>query len=703
MERLARHSAFATLIEVDAARGPAEDAGDLLERSAGLTVRRYGGPGSLATISIRGANPGEIEVFLDRTPLRTASQSVVDLSVLDLAQIEYVEIYRSTPPTDLGGEVAGSAIRLVTRSGGARSVVFRADAGSYGTGKVEALATGAWKGHRYFLSASRFRTDGDFLYFNDNGTEHETSDDAWLHWSNGDATRDALFGKINLALPFETGLEWSSQLSKRDQGIPGTSHLPTEAVRLTSESALHRAEISAGPHFHQSLHANLYGFVERADNLYEDPLREMGITGTPREVDQRFEREGIGLAAQWQWLTPSYVLGGHSCELLIERRDEDLRNLPPPGRPEEDHRQRRSRLLSLGDNWDSLDGRLRVSAFYRWEESRDNFNGANPWRPFSSQPEHTSTAQGPRIGARITLGKGHSIKANLAHQARFPTFTELFGYGGTIQGNATLEPETGRRWDAGWIWKPAAPLPGGMQLWTEHVYYESRLDQMIVFITISNRETKPLNLDQARIRGYEATVTMDHLPLVRDLTFLSSLEGLIVGLLGKRSGDTPASETAATSDSATASASAAAPGSSAASSSAATPGSSAGTAHDASLTFHLAWQDARDEGASPIYHGKQLTYHPPLQSNVRLDLIQQRWRMSYTARYQAGSFWGRSNLPEFETADQWRHDLLIRCHLKQQKVIASLRIENLLDSELEDVRGYPLPGRSWFGGLEMRF
>ncbi|MBD3236307.1 MAG: TonB-dependent receptor [Candidatus Eisenbacteria bacterium] len=669
-ERLARLSSFVTLLDVSAERGPAEDAAALLSRNVGLTIQRLGGPGSRSTISIRGADPGEVEVFLDRTPLRSAARGVVDLSALDLSQVAFLEIYRSAPPNDLGGAAAGAAVRLVTREGGARQTLLRASGGSYGTREFEAIASGRLQAHRYFFSASRFHTEGDYPYWSDNGTMHDAADDAWRTWSNGAIDRDALFGKLNLALPLGTELEWSSQISRSDEGVPGTGRRPTRRVRLRSRGQLHRAELSTDPRRDPLLRAHLYGFLERARHHYEDPERELAVTGTPGEVEQHLERQGLGLFLARGWMpgaragTPHPWLGHHSFELLLERREESLRRSPPPERPQEDLRQRRGRVLSVGDNWDALGGRLHLSAFHRWERIASNYVGSDPYRPFVAQREQIARAAGPRLGGRLALGGGIQVKANYAHQTRFPTFTELFGYFGTMQGNPELRPETGKRWDVGWTWAPPAERPGQIALRSEHVYFESDLREMIVFIRVSDRETKPLNLDRARIRGHEFSLTLDHLPLLRQAALLPLLENAVRRLLGA-------------------------------------PGAEPGT-RDASLALHLTAQDARDRGVSPIYHGQQLTYHPPLQSHLRCDLRHDRWQLAYTLGHRDPIYWGRSNLPAFRTRAQWRHDLQLGCRLAGGRLRASLRIENLADAPLEDVRGYPLPGRCWFAGLEVR-
>jgi outer membrane cobalamin receptor len=200
------------------------------------------------------------------------------------------------------------------------------------------------------------------------------------------------------------------------------------------------------------------------------------------------------------------------------------------------------------------------------------------------------------------------------------------------------------------------------------------MEKMIVFVLVSNRQTKPLNLDAARVRGCETSLTLEHVPVLRDLAVLPLIEripGRVARLLTGRPADVLGDSTHARPHS------------------------------DAIVSAQIQWQDARDDGISPIYSGKRLTYHPEWRVRIQIDLAQGRWQVRYAADYRDEMYWARSN-SDFKCAAQWRHDLLLRCGLYGERLGASLRVENLADDELEDVRGYPLPGRSWFGGLEAR-
>jgi outer membrane cobalamin receptor len=647
-EILARRSAFTTFIPVAQARGPAEGIAALLARAAGVQVQRYGGPGATATVSIRGADPGQVEVFLDRTPLRSASRSVVDLNALDLAQIEAVEVYRSFPPTDLGGAAGGAAIRLITPATTSGRVHLRYAAGSYGTRDADGLASGTLNARsRYLLSFSRFSTRGDFRYRDDNGTEQEPGDDIQARWSNGDVRRLTLLGKFTFDLPARQTLEWSGLYTERAQGVPGSNGRPTRTVRLQTASRLQRIEYANAGGLHPALQTQLYAFREGRDQLFSDPQRELNLLGSPRRVEQDETRRGAGLHLRATHASPRRLLGAHGVELLAEVTREGLSQAPPAGRPAEDRRRRNSRLLSVGDHWELLYGGLELSAFYRWERAQDNYTGADPYRPFTPQAAHRATAAGPRLGLRVSAGGGHTFKANAARQNRFPSFAELFGSEGLVRGNAGLRAETGVCADLGWCWSRETGTRG-TRLRAEQVFYQNDLEQMIVFIMVSNRETKPYNLDAARIRGSETELSIGNPPLLRDLgRLLPGADSLGI-----------------------------------------------------ELSLRATIQDARDLGVSPVYHGKQLTYHPPAQGEARCDLGWRGWQLDYAAHYRAGSYWSRSNLPAFKSDDQWSHDLRLRYRLGDSGVAAALRIENLTAARLEDVRGYPLPGRAWFAEIE---
>ncbi len=643
LKRLKLSSSFASHIDVASTRGPMEDTGSLLARSAGLTIHNFGGPGSISTISVRGLNPGHVEVFLDHVPLRSASFAFVDLSTIDLSQIESIDVYRSASPTSLGGGTSGAAICLKTRRGSGRHGSIMFSGGSYQTSKAEATASLSGRGLSGFLSASRFFTAGDFSYFSDGGTDHEPDDDFEAKRSNGDLLRESLLVKIDGQLPLKVKFSGSTQFWRTSQGLPGTRRQATHSVRQYGNGALHRLEISARRNNYYPLRGQLYSFVGRDKRHFRNPDHELHITGAKTRLDQIQDRFGTGLQASWSGFSFAGI-GLHSFELLAEIRYEKLEQTTSSTQSTEDTRKRSGRTITVGDAWDLQSGRLHLDLFYRWDQTRDNYHNVNPYRPFSSQPDHSSNFDGPRLGLRYNPIATHTLKANWSREARFPTFPELFGYEGSVLGNPELEPEQGEHWDIGWLWHPLVS-PLGIGLSTEFAYYERHLDQMIFFRTISERETKPENLERASIRGMEFSARINHLPLLRDLPLPSPV--------------------------------------------------------DANLSLWCEWQSTNDEGLSPVYHGNTLTYHPRWRSSLLLQLSAGPWALHHNARYKGSVYYGRSNLDLYQNKAYWTHDLQLRRRVGN-KITLSLRLENLFDQKFEDIPGYPLPGRSWYGGITLK-
>ncbi len=170
---------------------------------------------------------------------------------------------------------------------------------------------------------------------------------------------------------------------------------------------------------------------------------------------------------------------------------------------------------------------------------------------------------------------------------------------------------------------------------------------------------------KGHIHGHEVSLSVDHLPLLRDVALWGRCESTVRRLFGLPT--------------------------------------DARRYSDARLTGHIEWQRTRDEGVSPIYNGEELTYHPSLRGGLRLEWIQERWRLNYNTRYRAASYWSRRNLPAYQSPPQWNHDLSVHWQVCRPGVTLALRIDNLTDGEQEDMRGYPLPGRAWFGGIELDF
>ncbi len=179
--------AFATVVHIDDHAGETTSIAEALARTAGVHVRSLGGLGGYSSISVRGHASGHTAVFVNGVPLSRVASVSADLGRFDLASFSSLELYRGGVPVSLGGAALGGALVLHTAVGPAPDAVrVSMGAGSFGARHLRAR----WLGGRadgsigYHLSAGYTGAAGDFVYFDDNGTNLNPSDDEMVRRSN---------------------------------------------------------------------------------------------------------------------------------------------------------------------------------------------------------------------------------------------------------------------------------------------------------------------------------------------------------------------------------------------------------------------------------------------------------------------------------------------------------------------------------------
>ncbi len=136
---------------------------DALRGVAGVEVRETGGAGGNASVSIRGATPGQTLVLIDG--IRIGDPSSIDGSVdfggLVAGDIERIEVLRGPQSALYGSDAMGGVINILTRrgEGPARSSVT-IEGGSYGTVHTRASVTGGTDKLSYAFAIDGLHADG---------------------------------------------------------------------------------------------------------------------------------------------------------------------------------------------------------------------------------------------------------------------------------------------------------------------------------------------------------------------------------------------------------------------------------------------------------------------------------------------------------------------------------------------------------------
>lgn len=481
-----------TRIELDQERG-SRDLADVLAATAGFQVRRYGAAGASAVPSLRGSAAAQIRLFLDGMPLDDAETGIFNLERLPLERFSALEIHRGAVPAGMGGIGGAGAVNLLSRADQDGGTVT-AGAGSFG----ERWASAAWGrtaadgASGGTLLAHARRADNDFSYLDHNQTFNRSDDDTVRVRENSWLREYGFFGQGRTGAGAFGLAGWAGFVG-RDGGRPGpvgdyaSPHATVDYERLDGHLGLGwRGNL-----------LRLEGSAARTDETLDDPEGEIGFS-PPGTTRTRSDDATVRLA----W-APGLDLGG-GADLALQTGIEGRGQWQSQWwNDAEDPLRHRSQgtafaVADLG----LADGRLRVAPAWRWQRTVDDFPPvpALPWLPEPAGVRHQQDAVSPSVGTTWELRPGTVVlEAHAARTVRTPTWVELFGHRGGINGNRTLQPETVHTADLGLTLRSAGGAISGRL-----AGFDARTDDTIIFVVNSQRTSRAVNVGSTRTRGLEA-------------------------------------------------------------------------------------------------------------------------------------------------------------------------------------------------------
>jgi len=573
-------------------------------------------------------------VFFDGVALTRARSETINLADLPLDQLGRVEIYRGVSPLALSSSALAGAINLVSRAPDAvPRFSLLAGGGSFGTRKVSAAGSAARGALSGLLSATYLGSDGDFEFEDDNGTLQNPTDDRRTQRRNNAFDAGELLGKLRYGLAGGGAVTALTELFVNRQGVPGIGAFQSDDASLRDVRSLSYVRLEQ----------------PRIDGLPVD-LSSTGSFIYERERFRDVEGElGVGnVATDNHTYTGaldnlfSTQVGRHALEGRLDLGGQVF----TPGdtlaaEPNGPHQSRVRFDLAAGDTVGFFADRLLVQPTIRWEHLYDDFSAPVDGRgqiELGSPRRHLDLVT-PRLGLRFDARPDVAIKANVARPERAPNFTELFGNRGSILGNPELDPERGLNADLGVV-ATRDRLGPLTRLRLEAVGFVSVVDDLIVLVQNSQRTAIFRNVDRTRAVGTEIAAGADLYERLR-------------------------------------------------------------------LSLNYTFQDARDESGIPARDGNLLPGRPRHELYQRTEYRREEGRFFYELSFIAENFLDQANFLVVNA--RATHTLGIeadlaalgrRCGqatLARLPLVATLEVRNFTDNQVEDVAGYPLPGRAVFG------
>ena len=123
--------------------------------------------------------------------------------------------------------------------------------------------------------------------------------------------------------------------------------------------------------------------------------------------------------------------------------------------------------------------------------------------------------------------------------------------------------------------------------------------------------------------------------------------------------------------------------------------------HGLTATANGTWQDTHDRSGVPFWTGNELPGRPPYEAFARLEARRAAIRGFYEFQYTSGNFLDRANLAP--VAPRRLHNAGVTWAWPRHRLQLTAEAKNLGDDRVQDVAGYPLPGRALALSADVRF
>jgi iron complex outermembrane receptor protein len=118
-------------------------------------------------------------------------------------------------------------------------------------------------------------------------------------------------------------------------------------------------------------------------------------------------------------------------------------------------------------------------------------------------PPRWEVAPSPRLSTRLSISDALALKGSIGRHVRVPTLVEVFGNRGYIVGAPELRPEHGPSSDLGFVWAPANQRRGVDRILVSANVFANRARDTIAILTYAGYAAKATNIGSTQAYGAE--------------------------------------------------------------------------------------------------------------------------------------------------------------------------------------------------------
>lgn len=490
---LDEHTGSTSRIHRENIERSATQLGELLSSQAGLQQRQTGGFGSFSSISLRAAGGAQVGVYLDGILLNSSGNPVIDLSALEILNLGAVDIYRGVTPLQLGHGSIGGAINLLSignvkgfaaRDGAESQTRFRLGTGSFSQAGLQLSSQGASGAWDWTGSISRQQSDNNFPFLNDNTTPLNITDDFREPRFNNQVQRSSALLKTSYRQSQTRRTDAILQIADRKLGVPEwRNRQPNQASFDSQSTQLQLSQLVDQWHSWNTRHS-VYWHQFNTD--FDDSRGQVQMVEQLIQTDTRT----LGAKTYWERFTDFGTLG-----VSVGLRQEDLESQDRITQGNDFSASRYSLLGTAHLAWIDDTDKWLVSPAIRWQQSERDGNSTS--FAINQNLQQTSESDlGLQLGVSYRATHQITLSTNLGRFFREPSFGELYGSIGLINGNPSLIPEEGNNLDIGVKYQQNS-------FSIEATAFHNQRDELIATTFNSQGIGRPGNTGKAFVNGVE--------------------------------------------------------------------------------------------------------------------------------------------------------------------------------------------------------